>query len=55
MVGSPNFPRLSRGIFNTLARESGIPDTNEIFDNILYLNRHRFLNSLQCLSRTKGR
>jgi hypothetical protein len=54
MIGNPNFPRLSRAIFTALAGENAVPKANEVFDNILFLNRSHFLNLLRALESSEG-
>jgi hypothetical protein len=54
MIGRRGFPRLSRGIFCTLMREAGATNADEVFDNILYFNRMKFLKLLEVLEPHKG-
>jgi hypothetical protein len=54
MVGSPRFPRLSRGIFRSLMRDAGISDADERFDELLYFNRNRFLGLLGAIEPYEG-
>jgi len=50
MIGHSKFPRLSRGIFRMLMKEAGVPDPDEVFDQILHLNWTRFLRLLAALA-----
>ena len=54
MIGNANFPRLSRGIFQHLMRDAGLPDADETFDLILHENRMKFLKLLQALEACSG-
>jgi hypothetical protein len=54
MIGNARFPRLSRGIFVSLMREAGEPDSNEAFDGVLHANRKRFLDLLAALECHEG-
>lgn len=54
MIGNPTLPRLSRGIFLTLARELDISDPDEAFDYILFANRSKFLSLLATLEPYSG-
>lgn len=54
MIGNRMSPRLSRGIFLTLAREAGWPDPDETFDSILRANKKRFLDLLAALEPHEG-
>jgi hypothetical protein len=54
MIGHPKFPQLSRGIFQTLMRDAGVQNADEIFERILYFNRQRFLKLLATLEPHRG-
>jgi len=54
MIGHAKIPRLSRGIFRTLAREGGVSDPDDIFDRILNFNWNRFLQLLAVLEPHEG-
>jgi hypothetical protein len=49
MIGNPRLPRISRGIFVTLAKEAGVDDPDELFDRVLHANRSNFLHLLSLL------
>jgi len=55
MIGNSKFMRLSRGIFQTLMKEAGVPDPDEVFDFILHFNRRRFLNLLVALEQSSAK
>jgi len=54
MIGNKNFPRLSKGIFCTIAREAGWTDPEEEFDAIVHNNRMSFLKLLELLEPLEG-
>jgi hypothetical protein len=54
MIGHSKFPRLSRGIFRMLMKEAGVPDPDEVFDQILHLNWTRWLRLLAALAPHEG-
>ena len=54
MIGNPKFPRLSRGIFQTLMKQAGVPNPNEVFDVVLRSNRAKFLKLLVALEPLGG-
>ena len=49
MIGSLKSPRLSRGIFLDLARDTAVDKPDEAFDRVLYVNRIRLLQLLGAL------
>ena len=49
MIGHPRFPRLSRGIFVALVRDTQIARPDEIFDRVLFVNRMKFLKLMGAL------
>jgi hypothetical protein len=49
MIGHPKFPRLSRGIFLALVRDTQIAKPNETFDRVLFANRMKFLKLIGAL------
>ena len=54
MIGNVKLPRLSRGIFFELARDTPIAKPDETFDHVLYVNRMRLLRLLGTLEPHRG-
>jgi hypothetical protein len=54
MIGHPKFPRLSRGIFLALARDTQIARPDEAFDQVLFANRMKFLKLIGALEPHDG-
>ena len=54
MIGNPKFPRLSRGIFQTLMKQAGVPNPDEVFDFILHFNQTKFFRLLAALEPLDG-
>ncbi len=54
MIGHSKFPRLSRGIFQTLIREARGRNADEAFNAILHFNRTKFLRLLVALEPYEG-
>jgi len=53
-VGNAKFPRLPRAIFYDLMREARVGRAEEIFDQILFVNRTKFLALLEALEPHRG-
>jgi len=54
MIGNVNFPRLSKGIFCSVAREAGWTNPEEEFDAIVHKNRMNFLKMFAMLEPHEG-
>ena len=54
MVGNSNFPRASRGIFDTLMRDARAAGSAEAFDRVLHFKRKKFLQLLELLEPLNG-
>jgi hypothetical protein len=54
MIGNAKFPRVSRGIFSRITRETGRQNADETFDVILHHNRSRFFKLLETLEPHEG-
>jgi hypothetical protein len=54
MVGSSRNPKLSRGIFCRIVKDAGEANPDQVFDNILHINRMSFLKLLEALERHEG-
>ena len=54
MVGSITGPRISRGIFHRVMKEANEPNSDEVFDSILHINRLSFLKLLEVLEPHDG-
>ena len=54
MIGNVKLPRLSRGIFFDLARDTPIAKPDEAFDYALFVNRTRLLQLLGALESHRG-
>lgn len=54
MIGHPKFPRLSRGIFRTLARDAQIDKPDQAFDHVLFANRTKFFRLIGALEPHSG-
>jgi hypothetical protein len=54
MLGSSRNPKLSRGIFYRIMRDAGQTKPEQVFDNILHINRLSFLRLLEVLESREG-
>jgi hypothetical protein len=54
IVGNAKFPRLPRAIFYDLMREARVGRAEDVFDQILFVNRTKFLALLDSLETHRG-
>ena len=54
LIGNRKFPRLPRGIFHSVMKNSGLARLDELFDLAQHLNRLKFLNLLRALEGVAG-
>jgi hypothetical protein len=54
MIGNMKPPRLSKGIFVSIMKEAGKPNSEEEFDTLLRENRMKFLNLLEFVESMQG-
>jgi hypothetical protein len=54
MIGHPKFPRLSRGIFRALVRDTQIDKPDQVFDHVLFANRTKFFRLIAALEPHSG-